>query len=140
MLGTRTILAVIDEWVHHPEFYIFDVGFLEVVLVELSHHTTPSVVLVLILKSTIFVKIGIEVVRTTLLWIVCKVEDIQGCCCTTICALATVRIQLADIYLTNIVVRQLLKVILDVSRGQGRGATSEERVNIIPCKTCSMLT
>ena len=66
------------------------------------------------------VEVGIEVVRTAFLRIICQVEEVERCCCSAVGALAAVRIQLADIHFTHIVVRQLLKVVLDVRRCQCR--------------------
>ena len=116
MLCAGAVLIVIDEWVHHPEFYVLDISFLEVVLVELAHHTAPCEVLVALFELTVVAEVGIEVIWSAFLWIVCQVENVERCRCSAVGALAAVRIQLTDIYLTNVVVGELVEVILDVRR------------------------
>ena len=116
MLGVGAVLSVIDKWVHHPEFDVLDVCLLEVVLVEFAHHTAPCEVFIALFELTVVFEVGIEVIRSALLRIVCQIEDVKRCRCSAIGALATVRIQLADIYLTHIVVGELVEVVLDMCR------------------------
>ena len=62
----------VDEGVHHPELDVLHVGGLEVVGVEFSHHTTP--VLRRVVECSVLRKVGIEVVRSTLVGIIGKIE------------------------------------------------------------------
>ena len=73
-----------------------------------------------------------QVVRAALLRIVGEVQDGQRRGGAVIGALLTVGIELLHIDLTHIVVRQLLQITLDMRRCEGRGATGEKRVDVIP--------
>ena len=120
----------IDEGVEQPELDVLDVGLLEVVGVQLSHHTAPAILRVV--QLSLARNIGTQVVRATLGGIVCQVEDGQRIGSTAIGGLVAVGVQLVDIHRTDIVVGQLLQVALDMAGRQTAGAIGEERVDGVP--------
>ena len=120
----------IDEGIEEPEFDILHVGCLEVVGIQLTHHTAP--VALWQRQRTIHVDLRIQVVRTTLLGIVRQVQDGQRVGGSAVCRLVAVRIELTDIHRTHIMVRQLVEVALDMGGCQTRRTVGEQRVDGVP--------
>ncbi len=116
ILRGSTFLTGIDEGVEHPELDVLDVCLLKVVGVQLTHHTAPA--LRGIGQRTVSVQVSGQVIGSALRRIVRQVQDGQRRGGTVVGALVAVGIELADIDLTHIVVRQLFQVALDVSRRQ----------------------
>ena len=114
---TSVVFAVrsVDERVEHPELDVLDVAGLEVAGVHLSHHTSPAFLWVV--QLGICVHVGVEVVRTALIRIVCQVQDTQRVALSHVGV--SVGIDLAHIDLAHIVVGELIQVALDVSWGEG---------------------
>ena len=75
---------------------------------------------------------------STFLRIIGQVEDGQRIGGTTVGRLVTVGIELANIDGTDIVVGELVKVTLDVSRRQTGRAVGEQRIYRIPCQQGSV--
>ena len=123
----RVILRV-DEGVEHPEFDVLDVGSLKVAVVEFTHHTTPT--LAGVVQQTFGREVWIEVVWSTLTGVVRHVEHLERVAFALVRIL--VRIDLAHIDLADVVVGELVKVALDVSRGEARRTACEQRVNLVP--------
>ena len=73
VVGRRSLLTGVDKGVEHPEFDVLDVGCLEVVGVQLSHHTAPM--LLRIVECSVVVEVRIEVVRSALVGVIGEVED-----------------------------------------------------------------
>ena len=91
----------------------------------------PHFVLV---EASVEGEVGIEVVRTTLVRIVGKVEDGEHRRLAAIVVLVALREELAGIDLAHIVVGELLQVAADMARRERRAASREERVDIVPCE------
>ena len=123
-------VASVDEWVEQPEFDVLHVGCLKIAGIEFSHHTTPT--LRWVVEASAIIHIGVEVIRTTLVWIVSKVENRQRVAFSLVHIL--VWIYFTNKHLSHIVVGELVEVALDVSWGKRRTTTSEERVDIVPSK------
>ena len=56
IIGGIGLLTRVYEWVEHPKLDVFDVGLLEVVGIQLTHHTAPHVLW--IAERTISLKVG----------------------------------------------------------------------------------
>ena len=112
MIARQVVL--VDEGVHHPELYVFDVLSLEICIVEFAHHTAPS--LFRMLEMAVLINICGEVVGTTLLWIESKVQDVKTSS-TCIVVLRLLRIKLTFIDLAYIMAGKLVEVTLDVAGG-----------------------
>ena len=125
-------LTRVDEGIHHPKLHIFDVGCLEVVGVELTHHAAP--VACGVVERAVGSKVGVEVVGAALVGVVGKVEHGDGRRGSVVSALVAVGIELLDVNLTHIRVAELVEVALDVSRSERGTQTGEERVNGVPGK------
>ena len=123
------LVAVVDEGVEHPEFDVLDIHCLEVGVVHLAHHTAPLVGWAQ--EMTVGINVGGKVVGTTLVGIECQVEHVERRC-RLVAVLSLLRIELAFVNLTHIVVRELFHVALDVAGSEGTAAAREERVNIVP--------
>ena len=78
VVGSILLLRTVDEGVEEPELNIFDVGLLEIVGVQLTHHAAP--VHQWQIQRTVHIDVGIEVIRTTFLWIISYIEDRQRRC------------------------------------------------------------
>ena len=129
--GFRFGLAI-DKRIEQPELDILDIGRLEVVGVELTHHAAPATEG--LVQRTFLRDVGREVIGAALGGIVCQVEDGQRIRSSAIGRLVTVGIELVDIHLTNVVVRQLLEVALDMARRKTGGAVGKQRVDGVPCQ------
>ena len=127
--GIALVLGI-DKGVQQPELDILHISSLEIVGVELTHHTSPAILGVA--QPAVHVDIGSQVVRSTFIRIIGQVEHGQGVRGSAIGALVTVRIELVHIDGTHIVVAQLVKVALDVTGRQTRGAVGEQRVDGVP--------
>ena len=125
-----TLLATIYKWVKEPELHIFYIRRLEIIDVELAHHTAPFISRTW--HRTVWIDSGWEIIWTALCWVIRQVKYRQRWCCSIICALVSVRIQLTNIYLTHIVVWQLLQVALDMWRSERAATVCENRVYCIP--------
>ena len=135
--GIALVLGI-DKGVQQPELDILDVGSLEVVGVQLAHHASPPVVG--IVQLTVKGNVRRQVVRASLLGIVCQVEHVQRIGGTAIGALVTVGIELVHIDGSYIVVAQLVQVTLDVAGRQAGGAIGEQRVDVIPRQESTVVT
>ena len=125
------MLSGIDERIEHPELDILHVCLLEIVGIQLAHHSTP--VAGRAGKGTIRLQIGyIEVVRSRLRWIVSQIENTQGAGGSLIGALLAQREKLLYIHLSDIVVAQLLEVALDMPRSERTSPSGEERIDGVP--------
>ena len=124
------LVVGIDEGVHQPELDILHVGLLEVVGVELTHHTTPTGQRAV--EQALRRHICRQVIRATLLGIVGQVKDGQRIGGTAIGRLVAVGIYLIDIDGTHIVVGELLDIALDMAGRQTAGAIGEQRVDGVP--------
>ena len=125
-------LACVDKGIHHPKLHILDVGCLEVVGVKLTHHAAP--VARRIVERTVGGEVWVEVVRTTLVGIVGKVEDGYCRCGSVVSTLVAVGIEFLDVYLTHVGIAELVEVTLDVSRSERRTQSGEERIDGVPGK------
>ena len=83
------------------------------------------------------VNIWIEVIRSTLRRVVGEVENIQ-CRDRTAVVSITIWEQFADWNFAYIMVRELLKITLDVSWSQRTTTTSEEWIDSVPCQQTSV--
>ena len=125
------LLIGIEKWVEHPELDIFHIGLLEVVGIQLAHHTTPMTHR--IRQSTIRLKvIDIEVVRTTLIRIVSNIHRIDGTTLPRISLSLSKWKKLAHIDGTHVVVAQLVEVTLDMTRSERASLAIEQGVDGIP--------
>ena len=124
------LLVRIEERIHEPELNVLDIRCLEIGGLEFAHHTAP--VLRGVVEPTVLQEVGVEVIRTALIGIVGNVQDGQRGCCTAIVALVAVGEQLVGVDLTDVEVRQLVEVALDVAGRQTRRAAREERVDGVP--------
>ena len=129
--GIALVLGI-DKGVQQPELDILHISSLEIVGVELTHHSSPAILGVA--QPAVHVDIGSQVVRSTFIRIIGQVEHGQGVRGSAIGALVTVRIELVHIDGTHIVVAQLVKVALDVTGRQTGGAVGEQRVDGVPCQ------
>ena len=111
MFASRT--SCVYEGIHHPELDVFNVGCLKICCLQRTHHTAP--VLFGILQFAVDVKVGIKVVRTSFVGIVCEIEDVQGRGLAD--SQFLVREQLCAVYFSHIMVTQLIEVALNVSWG-----------------------
>ena len=130
VLAGRTFLTGIDERIEHPELDIFDVGRFKIAVIQLPHHATP--LLFGIVKQPLCRQIRVEVVRSTLAWIVRKVQDWESSRGSTIATLVALGVQLPDIHLANVMIGQLFQVALDMLWRQRTAATGEQWVDGIP--------
>ena len=104
------------EGVEHPEFQILYVCVLEVREVEFAHHSAPS-----FLREgepSFCVEFCREVVGSALLRVEGEIENGQCVCRSAVAALVAVGVELADIHLAHIMVRQLVEVALYVCRSE----------------------
>ena len=139
VVGCIRLLSGIDERIKHPELDILHVCLLEIVGIQLAHHSTP--VAGRIGKGTIRLQIGyIEVVRSRLRWIVSQIENTQGAGGSLIGALLAQREKLLYIHLSHVVVAQLLEVALDMTRSERTSPSGEERIDGVPGKAGTMET
>ena len=104
----------IDERIHQPELDIFHVGGFEVVRVEFAHHTAPT--FLRNRQRTVGIQVGIQVIRTAFRGIEGEVQDGQCGRGTIIATLVACRIELLDIDLAHIMVRELVQIALDMTR------------------------
>ena len=125
-----SLVATVNEWVEQPELYVLHVGSLEVVGVELAHHTAPS--LRRVIESSALIYVGVQVVRTSLTWVVSQVEDWQRVALALVHIL--VWIYFTNIHLSHVMVGELVEVALEVSWCKRRITTSEEWVDVVPCQ------
>ena len=125
-------LVAVDEGVEHPKLDILDVGGLEVARVQFAHHAAP--LRLGLVEASVEGEVGIEVVRTTLVGIVGEVEDSKHRRLAAIVVLVALREELAGIDLAHIVVGELLQIAADMAWREGRAASREERVDIVPCE------
>ena len=123
-------MAGIDEGVQQPELDIFDVGSLEVVGVQLAHHSTPA--LIGVAQRTVGIDIGIQVVGAAFLRIVGQVEHVERIGGSAVGRLVAVGIELVHVDGSDVVVRQLVEVALDMGWRQAGRAVGEQRVDVIP--------
>ena len=107
-------LTRVDEGIHHPKLHIFDVGCLEVVGVELTHHAAP--VACGVVERAVGSKVGVEVVRAALVGVIGQVENGQCRRGSVVGALVSVGIEFLDVDLAHVRVAELVEVALDVSR------------------------
>ena len=114
VLRSIVLFTGIDERIHQPELDIFHIGRLEIVRVEPAHHTAPT--LLGNGQCTIGIQVGIQVIRTAFRGIESKVQDGQCSCSTIIATLVACRIELLDIDLAYIMVRELVQIALDMTR------------------------
>ena len=139
IVGGIGLLTRVDEWVEHPKLDVFDVGLLEVVSIQFSHHTAPHVLW--IAKRTIRLEVGnIEVVWSWLRWIIGEVEHAQGIGSSLIGALLAQWEKFLGVDFAHIVIAELLQVALDMARSQRTTSASEQWVDAIPGKTRAMET
>ena len=123
-------MAGIDEGVQQPELDIFDVGSLEVVGVQLAHHAAPA--LIGVAQRTVGIDIGIQVVGAAFLRIVGQIEHVERIGGSTVGRLVAVGIELVHVDGSDVVVRQLVEVALDMGWRQAGRTVGEQRVDVIP--------
>lgn len=139
IIGSISLLSGIDERIEHPELDILHVGLLEIIGVQLTHHSAP--VALRILQGSIWLEVShIEVVRSWLARIVSQVEHAQRIGGPLIGALVAQWEKLFHIDLTHIVIAQLLQVALDMARSERTASASEQWVDGIPCHARAMET
>ena len=125
---------IVDIRIHYPELDVFDVGCLEVALLDTSHHTTPT--LFRLLQRTILVHpICIQVVGTAFVGIVGHVEHLYQI--GFIVALFPIGIQLFVLDRTYIMVGQV--VLRDVLGQQGGVLTGEHTIDVVPGQESTVL-
>ena len=122
-------VGLVDERVEHPELDILDVALLEIGVVEFAHNAAPS--LLGVEQVTVGVDVvGIEVVWSALLGIEREVEGLDGR------RLAVVEFaageHLGIRHLAHVGVRELVKVVLDISGHVRRVALREQAVDVVP--------
>ena len=88
VVGSILLLRTVYEGVEEPELNIFDVGLLEIVGIQLTHHAAP--VRQWQIQRTVHIDVGIEVIRTTFLRIISYIEDRQCRCGTAVGRLVAV--------------------------------------------------
>ena len=125
-----TLATCIDEGVEHPELDVLHIGSLEVVGVELAHHAAPM--LLRIVERSVLSQVGIEVVWSTLVGIVGKIEYGQRRRSSVVRTLVAVGEKLVDIELAYVMVAELFEVALDVAWRERRRAACEQWVNSVP--------
>ena len=126
-LPFRTFVCI-DERVQQPEFYVLNVGRLEVCHVQLTHHSPET--LLRIIELALGIEIRVKVVRTTLVGIISHVQ--YRACRSLAHRCLTIRKYLFLIYLTHIVVGELVKVIAQVVWLDGRILAHHHRVDVVP--------
>ena len=89
-------------------------------------------------EMTILINVGREVVGTTFLRIEGEVQDVETGC-TGVGVLRLLRIELAFIDFTYIVVGELIQVALDMSWGERAAAARENGVDIVPGQQCTVV-
>ena len=130
-------IALIDEWIHHPELDVLDVLCFKVRIVKFTHHAAPS--FSRSIEMAILIDICSKIVCTSFLRIESKVQDTEACGRTVI-VLRFLRIQLTLINLTNIMTGQLVEVTLNMTRSECAASTGKDGVNIIPCQKRTFVT
>ena len=124
------VVAGIGKGVHHPEFYVLDVGHLEIVGVEFAHHAAPSHRW--IGQRAVGIQVRVEVIRTALLGIVGQVEHGLVAGGAAIGALVAVGEELAHIHLAHIMIGKLFQVATDMTGRERRTLAGEQRVDVVP--------
>ena len=137
IISSSSFLTCVNKRIEQPELNIFNIGLFEIVGIYFAHHSSPLGFWVK--QTTIAIQREREVVRSTLLWIVCKIKYWKRRGSAVISALVTIRIELFYVHLAHIVVRQLIKIALDMGRRQSRTAAGEDWVYIIPCQQGSII-
>ena len=130
IIAGRSILTGVDKGVEQPELDILDIGLLEVVGVEASHHTAPLGLG--LLQTSVGEEVAGQVIRAALLGIVGQVQHVEMSGSTVISTLSAVGIELFHVDLTHVVVRQLVEVALDVRGGKCGVTAGEDGIDAIP--------
>ena len=107
----------IDKRIEQPELYILNIGSLEVAGIQLPHHTAPSPLRVR--QCTITIQVHIQIIRTTLTGVIRQIQDRQGSSGSIIITLVTIRVKFLHVYLSHIVVGELVKITLDMTGREG---------------------
>ena len=132
VLRGGAVLTRIYIRIEHPELHVLDVSLLEVGRLQFAHHAAPAAGR--ILQRTVRIEVERQVVGAALLRIVSQVEHGQGRRGAVVGRLVAVGIELLDVDLADVVVRQLIQVALDVGRREARRAAGEDGVDVIPCQ------
>ena len=90
ILAGGAFLTGIDKRIHQPELDVLDIGCLEVAGLQLAHHTSPLVGGMV--KASLCIEVGIEVVRSSFVWIISQVQHWQRVGSTVIGTLVTIGI------------------------------------------------
>src|SRR5690554_3207196 len=103
-----------SERIHQPKLYVFNVGCFKIMCLHRAGDTAPAVSRMQ--QITVTVYLVVEIIGTSLLWIVGEVEYRQrgG---LTIKSISLGK-DLLFIYLTHPVIGELIRIIPDVSRSE----------------------
>ena len=132
LAAIAAVVASVGKGIHQPELNILYVGCFEVVGVQFAHHASPS--LRWIRKCSVGIQVGIQVIGTSLLRIIGKVQHGLLRRGSAVGALVAVGEKLAHINLAHIMVRKLFEVAADVSWRERRTLACEQRVDVVPCQ------
>ena len=138
IVGGGSVLTGIDKRIEQPELDIFDVCLFKIVGIKLTHHTTP--LRLGLLQRTVWIEVGRQVIRSSLLGVIGQVEHGQRRGGTVVGTLLTVRIEFLHVDLAHIVVRQLIQVTLDMAGRQGGAPAGEDGVDVIPRQQRTVIT
>ena len=130
------VVARVDEGVEHPELDVFEVLRLEVGVVHLAHHAAP--VLLRGQESAVCVKVGVEVVGSSLGGIIGQVQHVQRSgLLVGVLFLVGVEVALED--LADVVVGELVEVALDVGGRERTAAAREDGVDVVPGEASALV-
>ena len=122
-------IFIVKEGVKQPELDVFNVVSDKIGVVDLAHNTTPS--LFGVKQESVSVDVlGVKVIRTALLGIERQVKSLNRRSFSIV--KLTSREHLGIRNLPYIGIRQLVEIILNITRSVGRVSLSKQAVDIVP--------